>query len=287
MYGALILVALGLLDDIYNLNPGVKLFGQIAAAFVFVNYNSSHLFIFYEFFERFNLPGEFAYILLIGWIVLMINAINLVDGMDGLAAGITAIIFIAMAAITLLNMGSAYLLAIQVIIAGSCVGFLFYNFNPARIFMGDTGSMLLGYLLAVIYILSLEGVMRGSVALGSIFIFMYPILDISFAIVRRLLNRESIFRGDKGHIHHILLSLGFSVRKTVILIYLLNIFFASLAMVLLCMNLPSSALIAIGIITAVLTVYVFRHLRMISKRNGICVPAKPMNIKRAVIEESD
>ena len=270
----LILLITGLIDDIYNLKPLQKLAGQTAAAAVIVLFNLSNYYIFFELSKRYFMPDILVPVLIIGWIVLMINAFNLIDGIDGLAAGTATIIFIAMAVITLMNNGSTSILALQVICVGACVGFLFFNFNPARIFMGDTGSMLLGFLLATTFLLSLNSTLNGSLVLGSVFIFAYPALDVTFAIIRRLRNRTSIFAADRGHIHHVLMSLGFSIRKTVIIIYMVSILFAIMAVALLSMKLGTAVIISIGLITFAFTLTLFRYLTIISHRNGLHLHSK-------------
>jgi len=272
LIGSLVLVIVGLLDDVYNLKAMIKLTGQMAAAVVVVLFNPGNFAIFTNYFERIGIPDGFAYLLIIGWIVLMINALNLIDGLDGLAAGTAAIIFIALAAINYLIWGSTGMLILQVIAAGACIGFLFYNFHPARIFMGDTGSMLLGFLLATSYLFSLRGIYGGYLVLGSLFIFAYPALDTTFAVMRRLYHRASIFGADRGHIHHVLISLGYSVRKTVLTLYLLSIFFAFIGVVLLYFEVQTSAIIAIGAITFFGALIFYRHLTLISRRNGLHLP---------------
>lgn len=267
--GALILVITGLVDDIRNITALQKLTGQVAAASVVVLFNQDSLTIFSDFFTRLNFPGSFYLFLLIGWIVLMINAFNLIDGLDGLAAGTAAIIFAAMAVINYMNFGSANILVLQVISTGACVAFLFFNFNPARIFMGDTGSMLLGYLLTISYLFSLEGNFGGSLVLASIFIFAYPAVDVTFAILRRLNSRNSIFEADRAHIHHILLSLGLSVRRTVLTIYLFSAFFAVMAVIMLSIQVEAPVIITIGTFTLIGIIILYKRLLAISKLNGL------------------
>ena len=270
LIAACVLVITGLLDDVNNLKPLAKLSGQIIAASVVVLSNVENFGLFLDLFERFYLPGNLALFFLIGWIVLMVNAFNLIDGLDGLAAGSAAIIFAGMALITILNGGSHSIVGLQIIGFGACAGFLIFNFNPARIFMGDTGSMLLGFLLAVTFLFSLNGNFNSSMVLGSIFIFAYPALDTGFAILRRLKNRTPIFQADKKHIHHILITLGYSVRKTVLVIYLANFFFACLAVILLSMHLTSSALILIWALTVIFTFILLKTLYAFSRSMKCC-----------------
>jgi len=265
----IVLVVTGLFDDIYDLKPLVKLAGQTVAASIVVLGNL-HLYVFLlDFFESLFIPNFVVLALIIGWIVLMINAFNLIDGLDGLAAGTAAVIFLAMAILSIIEGGRPNILGAQLIGLGACLGFLVYNFNPARIFMGDTGSMLLGFILATTHLFTIKYPFSAQLVLGSMFILAYPALDISFAIFRRLYSKNSIFKADKGHIHHVLLSLGFSVRKTVLIIYGANILFSSLAIALLSLDLPSVALLVIGILTALCVILLFRRLIIVSEQNGL------------------
>jgi len=225
----------------------------------------------FDYFSRFYIPDFIVLALLIGWVVLIINAFNLIDGLDGLAAGTAAIIFVAMAISLVITDGNPNILGVQLIGLGACLGFLIFNFNPAKIFMGDTGSMLLGFALATMHLYTIKYPFSAQLVLGSMFIFAYPALDIAYAIFRRIYGKHSLFIGDKGHIHHIILSLGFSVRKTVLIIYLANIVFAMTAVLLLVLEIPAPYIMVIGIITALFVVALFRILLTISKRNGIVV----------------
>jgi len=265
----IILVITGLLDDIYNLKPLLKLAGQILAAYIVVIWNA-HLFRFMiDYFENFYLPGFVVLGLITGWVVLMINAFNLIDGMDGLAAGTAAIIFLAMAALSAIEGGRPNIFAVQLIGAGACLGFLIFNFNPAKIFMGDTGSMLLGFILAATHLYTIKYPFSAQLVLGSMFILAYPALDVGYAIYRRICRNTPLFKADQGHIHHVLLSLGFSVRKTVLIIYGVNIFFALLAVILLSLDISTPLLFLAGILTALFVIIFFRHLLKISQKNDV------------------
>jgi len=264
-----ILALTGLLDDIFNLRPLYKLFGQVAAAAIVVVWNRELFRFMIEYFADYLLPAGVVLFLITGWVVLMINAFNLIDGMDGLAAGTAAIIFLAMAVLSGLEGGTPNVHAVQLIGAGACLGFLVFNFNPAKVFMGDTGSMLLGFILATTHLFTIKYPFDAQLVLGSMFIFAYPAMDVSYAMFRRLRSRCSILKADKGHIHHILLSLGLSVRQTALLIYGVNIFFALLAVVLLTADIPSPTLLAIWLATAAGIILAFAKLNSISKRNGL------------------
>jgi len=267
--GTAVLVITGLLDDIYNLRPVLKLLGQTLSASIVVLWNA-HLYTFMiAYFARFYLPEYIVLALIIGWIVLIINAFNLIDGLDGLAAGTAVIILAAMAVLSVMTGGNPNILGVQLIALGACLGFLVYNFYPAKIFMGDTGSMLLGFILANTHLFTIKYPFDTALVLGSMFIFAYPALDISFAIYRRLCLRCPIFQADKGHIHHVLRSLGFSVRKTVIILYLFNFCLSAMGVILLGLNLQPRILFVIGVVTAIAIGLLFRWLFMISERNGV------------------
>jgi len=264
-----ILLVTGLLDDIYNINAYIKLTGQTIAASIVVLGNIYLYRFMLDYFSLFYIPDYIVLGLLIGWVVLMINAFNLIDGLDGLAVGTAAIIFLAMAVLSIITGGNPNIIGVQLIGLGACCGFLIYNFNPAKIFMGDTGSMLLGFVLATTHLFTIKYPFSAALVFGSVFIFAYPALDIAFAIYRRLCNRRSIFKADRGHIHHVLMSLGFSVRKTVLLIYLANAVFAMLAVLLFSLEISPLLLLIIGILTALFVILLFRKLTLISLRNGV------------------
>ncbi len=264
-----ILVITGILDDIINLKPLYKLFGQTVAASIVVLWNADLFRFMVEYFKHFHLPGALTLFLITGWIVLMINAFNLIDGMDGLASGTAAIIFLAMAALSVIEGGRPNILGVQLIGAGACLGFLVFNFNPAKIFMGDTGSMLLGFILATTHLFTIKYPFSAQLVLGSMFILAYPALDISYAIYRRVCKKTSIFKADKGHIHHVLQSLGFSVRKTVLLIYGFNIIFALMAIVMLSVEMPTLSLFFIWIASLLGVGIFFVLLIQISEKLGI------------------
>lgn len=267
--GTLVLFITGLLDDLYDIRPVYKLLGQTAAAAIVVLWNYHLYIMMIDYFKRFSIPAAIVIILIIGWIVLMINAFNLIDGLDGLAAGTAAIIFAAMAILTVLSGGNPNLLGVQLIALGACLGFLIHNFYPAKIFMGDTGSMLLGFLLANVHLFTIKFPFSATLVLGSIFIFAYPALDLTYAFYRRIYHKCSIFKADRGHIHHILLGLGFSTRKAVLIIYFINFIFALLAVLLFILDLKAQTLLIIEAFTAALVIFMLNYFIKLSERAGI------------------
>lgn len=222
LVGGGLTLLLGIVDDKVRLNARVKFLGQIVAAAVLVYFFEVKIdHIYSPLGDRFVQFGYFAYPLTIMWIVSFVNVMNLIDGLDGLAAGIASI-----AALTLLLVSLQQSLAAPVILtaalAGSAIGFLRYNFNPAKIFMGDAGSMFLGFTLAA---LSVHGVMKTTVTVGvavPVLALALPIFDTAFAIIRRVATGRSIGEADKDHLHHRLLRLGLSHRNTVLVMWTIS-----------------------------------------------------------------
>jgi UDP-GlcNAc:undecaprenyl-phosphate GlcNAc-1-phosphate transferase len=178
--------------------------------------------VFGNYIHHISLWGD---LLSVFWIVAMINVINFLDGLDGLAAGVTFIGFITMFILCLRSDVNQVNTAIFCLIsAGAVLGFLTQNFNPAKIFMGDSGSMVLGFLLAVMAIISGGKVTTAFLVLG------FPILDGLWVVSRRIFSGHSPFTADKKHLHHRLLALGLSQKSTVVIIYILTSLFGAIAL---------------------------------------------------------
>lgn len=224
MVGALIIIVLGIIDDKYEISAKIKLLGQILAACAVMGSGLTVEVLNIPFIGVFDL-GIFSYVVTLFWILAITNAINLIDGLDGLSAGISSIVFASIAFLAF-SADKMLILTLSLILLGSTLGFLFHNFYPAKIFMGDTGSMFLGYSIAI---LSLLGLFK-SVTLFSfvvpVMILGVPIFDTSFAIIRRVVNRKPISVADKSHLHHRLLALGLSHRDTVLVIYGFGLIFS-------------------------------------------------------------
>ncbi|MCR8844782.1 undecaprenyl/decaprenyl-phosphate alpha-N-acetylglucosaminyl 1-phosphate transferase [Paenibacillus sp. SC116] len=229
--GGSIIVLIGALDDLYELSAKVKLLGQIIAACVVVfGFDLTVNFVNVPFGNQYlSIDDWIAIPLTIFWIVGVTNAINLIDGLDGLAAGVSGI-SIATLLVMAVFMGNPVVILLCALLLGSIIGFLFFNFHPARIFMGDSGSLFLGFSLAVLSMLGFKQVAIVSFV-TPLLIIGVPLSDTFFAIVRRWLQKKPIFAPDKGHLHHCLRELGFSHRKTVLIIYAIATFFGILAIV--------------------------------------------------------
>jgi UDP-GlcNAc:undecaprenyl-phosphate/decaprenyl-phosphate GlcNAc-1-phosphate transferase len=241
--GAAAIAWLGFLDDVYDLNAGAKLLGQTAAVVIPVSVGVTVESFTFPFLGRLDpaavdliaLPGGGAIDLgdvgtTLG-IVAMINVINLIDGVDGLAAGVCAIAALTLATIALsLDRTAAGVLA--AIVAGASLGFLRHGFPPARTFMGDTGSNLLGYLLGVI---AVQGALKTNAVIAlflPLIVLTVPILDTGFVVAKRLKYRRPIYRADRWHFHHRMANIGFSQRRTLAYLYGWTLVMATLALAL-------------------------------------------------------
>ncbi len=219
--GALI-VALGMVDDRIRLSAKSKLFGQvaIAAALVYL-FDVKIDYIHSPLGDRWVFFGAWAGPLTIFWLVSFINVVNLIDGLDGLAAGISTIAALTLLLVSL-QQQFAGAMVLTAALAGAAIGFLRYNFNPAKIFMGDAGSMFLGYALAAI---SVHGLLKTTLTVGvfvPVLTLALPIFDTAFAIIRRVASGRSIGEADKDHLHHRLLRLGLSHRTTVLVMWAIS-----------------------------------------------------------------
>ena len=243
-----LIVLLGIVDDYKCLPAKVKLLGQIVAASVLVGFGVQIDFIADPFGDYFYLE-YFAVPATIFWIVGLTNTVNLIDGLDGLAAGVATIASITILLVAIQN-DFMLVTVLTAALAGAAIGFLRYNFNPAKIFMGDTGSMFLGFMLAGISVIGAVKSAATIAAIVPILVLGVPIMDTSFAIIRRYRGGVPIFKPDKGHLHHRLLDLGFNQRQAVLLMYVISALLGFSAVLL---NEVSGG-IAIAIVVCVLLV---------------------------------
>lgn len=223
MAGATIIVLTGIVDDMYDMPAKVKLLMQIVAALVAIKGGVQIHFITNPLSETgmSYLLSWLSYPLTLFWLVGITNTINLIDGLDGLASGVASI-----AATTLLfttsKMGHDFIVTQCAIIAGASLGFLPFNFNPAKIFMGDTGALLLGYMLAVTSVMGMVKSVAAVALAVPVFALGLPIFDTAFAIIRRFINKKPIMQADKEHLHHRLMKSGLNQRQTVLIMYFIS-----------------------------------------------------------------
>ncbi len=265
LLGATGILILGIWDDMLGLDPRFKLIAQVLLSLVPIYMGVQIYWVTSPFGGVIQL-GMGSMPVTILWIVAMVNVINILDGLDGLATGITAI-----------SCGATFLVAgimmqwvpalLALILMAVCLGFLRVNFFPARLYLGDSGSMLLGFLLGVI---SISGVIKSTVAFSfllPILILAIPISDTLYAIIRRVRNKKAIFQADRGHFHHELLALGYHPVQVVLGMYLVSVIFSMIAIAL---ALPNpiwrgySIWIGITVFISMLCVTVWsRHFRSI------------------------
>lgn len=237
LLASLIILLLGVWDDLRELSPLAKLTGQVAAVLVMISFGVEIRSLSYIRGDVIDLSGSPAASILLTllWMVAFINFINLIDGLDGLAAGVACISAAAFFIYgTQVGQDQSVLQAmvISAALGGATLGFLYYNFNPASIFMGDSGAMFLGFVLGAI---SIQGILKRA-AVATVFppliILAIPIVDTGLAIIRRVRGHQPVHHADKEHIHHRLLYLGHSQKQAVLLIYLWTALLTAIALTL-------------------------------------------------------
>lgn len=248
--GGSFMLFLGLLDDKFEFPALIKFAGQVIGALILIFYGLKIDFITNPF-GGFIYLGIYAVPFTVFWIVSIINTINLIDGLDGLAAGVSIIAVMTLFVVGLQeNQMIAPMLAI--LLAGSTAGFLPYNFNPAKIFMGDTGAMFIGYIIAAV---SITGALKSAAAV-TIFVPMLalavPILDTTFAIIRRLFNDKPIGEADHGHIHHRLLAIGLNQKQAVLSVYSISAFLGLVAFIINGIQFDQALIIFIAVILLII-----------------------------------
>ena len=224
------------IDDIKTIKPITKLFGQLLGAIIVVAFGVRIDNITLPFLPTAEIGELFSVLLTILWIVGVTNAINLIDGLDGLSSGISVISAISLLIIFVLNGSPLVSIILITALAGALVGFLPFNFAPAKTFLGDTGSNFLGFSLSIIAILGVAKTYTLAVIVLPLIVLVLPIFDTLWAIIRRLIKGKSIkaiFKADKGHLHHRLLSRGFSQKQAVLILYGISATFGIFAVILL------------------------------------------------------
>jgi len=252
--GAVVIVIAGIIDDIHNLKPAMKLTLQIVASLIVIFSGTRVDFFVFPVFTLLNsLSAPFTLL----WIVGLTNAVNMIDGLDGLAAGVTTIGALSLLVLCVLN-GSGLAVVLAAALAGSCLGFLPRNFNPAEVIMGDTGAQFLGYVLAVSSIL---GVFKAyallSVVIAS-FVLALPLFDAAYAILRRFLAGKPIMTADRGHLHHQLIDSGYSHKQAVILLYVLSAVSGVIAIIISIQDTRAILVTSICVVIMLMMIYVYR-----------------------------
>lgn len=224
--GASIIAVMGFIDDCKNLDAKLKFAIQIIAALVVMIGGNIRITVFtnpniFSESQYLVLPWWLSGIATIIWIVFITNAVNFIDGLDGLAAGVSAIMSVSLVFVAV-RLGEYPVAVIGLALMGACFGFLPFNFNPAKIFMGDTGSTFLGFILAT---LSIQGVFKSYAVISfavPLLILGLPLFDAMFAMIRRIYHGQSPMSADRGHLHHRLIDMGFSQKQTVFILYAIS-----------------------------------------------------------------
>lgn len=256
--GILILGIVCFIDDSRGVHPLVKLFTQILVAIIVVTSGIRIDNIDIDFINQLSWKDTFYTILTIGWIVGITNAINLIDGLDGLSTGISLISSLSLLIIFSLNGSPIIAIILITALCGALVGFLPFNFNPAKTFIGDTGSNFLGFALSVISILGVAKTYTAIVIIAPLIVLALPVFDTLFAIVRRIVTGKSIkaiIMPDKGHLHHKIISKGYTQKQAVLILYGISATFGMFAIILLDSGIWKALSFALMIIAAMFIGY--------------------------------
>ena len=251
---ALIIVILGMFDDIHNLSSKLKLAVQIVAALIVIYSGTRINVVSWPYFASLEMMS--APITLI-WIIGVTNAVNLIDGVDGLAAGVSSIAALCLAFLCVLS-GNPMAVFFTTTLAGSCWGFLPRNFSPAELIMGDTGATFLGFALAVSSIIGVYKAYALLAVLISVFAIALPIFDTLFAMLRRALNGRPIMEADRGHLHHRLIDSGLSHKQAVIVMYCISIFCAIISILIAVRDYRAVIVVFVFVLVCFLMTYVYR-----------------------------
>lgn len=261
--GGLACFFMGFMDDLFGLSPFTRLFLQVMIAMTSWQMGVHIDFLTVPGFGLVHLPDPISLCVTVVWLVGMTNAINWIDGLDGLAAGVSGIAAVVMfVASVFMNQPAAALIAAA--LAGSTLGFLRYNFNPAQIFMGDGGSYFIGYTLAGVGVIGLVKSVTTVAVILPYVILAIPILDMSLVILDRLRNGQSPFIADKRHLHHRLLEAGLSHRSTVLFIYVLTIWVGSVALAV--SRIPNG--LGVAIVASLLLGFASWHVWRLTRRES-------------------
>ncbi|HIV21764.1 MAG TPA: undecaprenyl/decaprenyl-phosphate alpha-N-acetylglucosaminyl 1-phosphate transferase [Candidatus Scatomorpha stercorigallinarum] len=253
LLGAVLIVACGAIDDVISLRAWIKLLIQIAAAVIAVAHG-----VVIEVFRNPNIFSENEALILgalavpvtILWIVGITNSVNLIDGLDGLAVGVSTIASTTMFIVALL-VSESNVAVILAALMGACLGFMPYNLNPAKIFMGDTGALLLGYVLSTVSVVGMFKFYAVVTFVVPILALALPLFDTLCAIIRRLLRGQSPMHPDRGHLHHRLIDMGLSQKQAVAILYSISAILGLCAVVLATSGTVRIYLLVVAVLAAV------------------------------------
>lgn len=272
LLGAIVLSSAALFDDIKNLKPWMKFLAQLVAAGIVVGFG-----VRIDSFNNMEIPLWASIAITMFWIVGIINAINLIDGLDGLSSGISLISCMCLLIIFATNFSPVVSIILVTALAGAITGFLPFNINPAKTFIGDVGAQFLGYALAVIAIFGVAKTVTLFVLIAPMLILGLPIFDTAFAIIRRIVKGKSIkavFQADRGHLHHRLMDKGFTQKQAVTILYGLSATLGMSAIILINDNWQRA--LAFLIVSAVVILLGYRGIK--SYRKSLIEENKEQNL---------
>lgn len=290
LIGTIIIVATGVVDDIVSLRYWIKLLAQIVAAAVAVAHG-----VVIQVLSNPNVFSENANIFIgilavpvtILWIVGVTNAVNLIDGLDGLACGVSTISSATMLVVAIM-VAEPNVAVILAALMGGCIGFIPYNLNPAKIFMGDTGALLLGYLLATVSILGLFKFYAVITFLVPILALALPLFDTAFAIIRRLLKGQNPMTPDRGHLHHRLIDHGLSQKQAVAVLYSLSAMLGLTAVVICTGGKTRMFMLLIELLVAIAVgIFIFRTIEHPAHDVSVDPPPGSEAFKRMMAEKKE
>ena len=264
LLGAILIVIVGAIDDVLNLNAWLKFGVQILAAIiavlsgVIISVVTNPLLITDG---QALTVGVLSVPVTVLWIVAVTNSVNLIDGLDGLACGVSAIASLSMLVVSMLvSDANANVAVVLAALCGACLGFIPYNLNPAKIFMGDTGALLLGYILATVSVIGMFKFYAIITFILPVLALAVPLLDTTFAFTRRILNGQSPFHADRGHFHHRLLDMGLNQKQAVAVLYAVSAILGLAAVVLTSTGVTKAIVAIIAFVIAVcIWLFVFRN----------------------------
>ncbi|MCF0136963.1 MAG: undecaprenyl/decaprenyl-phosphate alpha-N-acetylglucosaminyl 1-phosphate transferase [Oscillospiraceae bacterium] len=264
LLGSVLIVVVGAIDDVLNLNAWLKFGVQILAAViavlsgVLINVVSNPLLITSE--QALTI-GVLSVPVTVIWIVAVTNSVNLIDGLDGLACGVSTIACISMLVVSMLvSEANGNIAVVLAALCGACLGFLPYNLNPAKIFMGDTGALLLGYVLATVSVIGMFKFYAIITFILPVLALAVPLMDTIFAFTRRMLRGQSPFHADRGHFHHKLLDIGLSQKQAVAVLYAVSAILGLASVLLTTSGLLRTVVALIAFVIAVsIWLFIFRN----------------------------
>ena len=286
LLGAVVIVIVGIIDDITPLKAWLKFLFQILAAVISVLHGVTIQLLSNPIIsgEAHLILGYLSIPVTVIWIVAVTNSVNLIDGLDGLAAGVSTISAVTLVVIALVA-SEGSIAVIMAALAGACLGFLPYNFNPAKIFMGDTGALLLGYVLSTVSVIGFFKFYAFITVLIPLLAMAVPIIDTTVSFFRRLLTGKNPMQADRGHFHHKLIDMGLSQKQAVAIIYLLSAIMGLIAVIFATNGIFKYAMLIITALLAVILIVVIKRMHIRKNKITGKMTVKPESPEEKRAEE--